>query len=313
MSMDSRRDRKKTSAHCAPEQTWRSVLRTTVVSWWSDNAPRLGASLAFYAIFSAAPLLIVAVLIVGLAYGPDAAEGHIAEQLKGVMGEDAARGVQILIVQTHQASGGPLATALSIVALLVGASSAFIELQSALNVVWKVRPKPAASWWMTIKHRALAYVLVICIGVLILGLLVASSSVTAVWQVISDRPPLAGAMAQAFNFLSVLVVETFLFAMIFKFLPDAHIAWRDVWLGSMVTATLVGVGNQLIGFYLGSIAFRSAYGAAGSLAIFLLWTYYSALMFYLGAEFTQVYARTFGSHIVPESNAEEVPAAGPAK
>ncbi len=152
------------------------------------------------------------------------------------MGEDAARGVQILIVQTHQASGGPLATALSIVALLVGASSAFIELQSALNVVWKVRPKPAASWWMTIKHRALAYVLVICIGVLILGLLVASSSVTAVWQVISDRPPLAGAMAQAFNFLSVLVVETFLFAMIFKFLPDAHIVTAAMSeAGSMVT------------------------------------------------------------------------------
>ncbi len=269
---------------------------------------RLAASLAFYATFSTAPLLIVAVLIVGLVYGDAAAQGRIAEQLQGVMGQDAAHGVQTLIASAHRSHSRSRATIVSMIILLVGASSAFSELQSALNVIWKVRPKKSASWWMTVRNRALTYVMVLCIGILILALTAVNSTISAVWESAGGEARLSSTVVHGLNFAGMLAVEMFLFAMIFKFLPDAHIAWMDVWLGAFVTALLFAVGNMLIGLYLRYSAVASAYGAAGSLAVFLVWAYYSALMLYLGAEFTQSYARMFGSQIIPESHAEEVPA-----
>ena len=288
------------------ERLWWALIRTTFESWWNDNCLRLGASLAFYTVFSTAPLLIIAVLIVGLVYGDDAAQGRIAEQLQGVMGQDAARGVQAMIA-TAQRTHGLQATILSMLALFIGASGAFSDLQSGLNVIWKARTKRLDSWWMTVRNRALSYVMVLCIGVLILSLLVISSAAAAFWESAWRHAPLSGTVVHTVNFAAMLAVETSLFALIFKFLPDAHIAWKDVWLGAFVTAVLFAVGNLLTGIYLRSSAIASAYGAAGSPAIFLLWAYYSALMLYLGAEFTQVYARLFGSQIGPESYVEEVP------
>jgi membrane protein len=239
--------------------------------------------------------LIFAVMIVGLWYGEDAAAGHVAEQLQGVMGPDAARGVQSLIATAHRTGSGSRATILSIILLFVGASSAFSELQSALNLIWKVPPKPASRWWVGLRNKALTYVMVLFSGVLILGLLILSSAATSLWESVNGGVPLASTAVHALNFATTLLVETLMFAMIFKLLPEVRIAWRDVWLGALVTAVLFAVGNMLIGLYLRSSAIESAYGAAGSLAVFLLWTYYSALIIYLGAEFTHTYVRMFGS------------------
>jgi membrane protein len=296
----------KTSKHTPlrGHHSWSALLRETFVAWWNDNALRLGASLAFYSVFSIAPCLIFAVLIVGLVYGNDAAAGRIAEQLQGVMGPDAARGVQSLIATAHRTSSGSRATMLSVLALFVGASSAFSELQSALNMIWKVQPKPSARWWISLRNRALTYVMVLFSGLLILGLLILSSAATVVWQSVNGGLPLASTGVHALNFGTTLLVETLMFAMIFKLLPDVRIAWRDVWLGALVTAVLFATGNMLIGLYLRSSAIESAYGAAGSLAVFLLWTYYSALIIYLGAEFTHTYVGMFGSRAVGDRRAD---------
>jgi len=290
------------SQHCS---MW-SLIKAAFAGWWNDNAPRLGASLAFYSLFSVAPLLVFAVMLVGLFFGPEAAEGRVAEQMQGIMGHDAARGLQTMIASVHQRGGSPWATALSVAALLFGASGVLTELQSALNLIWKVRPKPTLSWWQTIRSRALTYLMVFIIGALFVALLVLSSAVTATWELVGSDLPFSGRLAHALNYLVTLLVETILLAMVFKFLPDAEIAWKDVWIGAFVTAVLFAIGNLLIGLYLGSSTVQTGYGAAGSLAIFLLWTYYSAQIVYLGAEFTQVYARRCGSKIIPQSSAEDI-------
>ena len=282
------------------------LVKATFISWWSDNAPRLGASLAFYALFSVAPLLVFAVMLVGLFYGPEAAQGRVAEQMQGIMGDEPAQALQSLIASFHRSGGSPWATALSTAALLFGASGVLTELQAALNQIWKVRPKPTAPWLQTIRNRALTYLMVFVIGALFVALLLLSSAVTASWELVGSELPFSGNLAHAINYLVTLMIETILLALVFKLLPDAEIAWKDVWIGAFVTAILFAIGNLLIGLYLGSSTVKTAYGAAGSLAVFLLWTYYSAQIVYLGAEFTQVYARRCGSKIIPQAGAEEI-------
>jgi membrane protein len=286
------------------EPSWWNLIQQTFVAWSRDNVSRLGASLAYYAVFSVAPLFVFAVMVVGMIYGAAAAEGRIAQELDGVMGKEAAGGVQAMVAAMHRDTAGPLATVLSIGALMFGASGAFNDLRYGLNIVWKVRPSATAPWWFTLQKRLLAFGLVLLVGVLFLAMLVFTSFVQAAWQWVEGYVPFSGRVAVWLNYGVVVVVETVLFALIFKYLPDGKIAWGDVWLGALVTSLLFGVGNALIGLYFAHSTIGSAYGAAGSLAIFLLWAYYSAQILYLGAEFTQTYARMYGSQIEPEKHAE---------
>ncbi len=289
----------------AIEPSWWNLIKQTGLSWWQDNCARMGASLAYYAVFSITPLLVLAVMIVGAVYGTAAAEGRIAEELEGVMGSDAARGVQAMIAAA-QKRGGTWTPIISIGAALFGASVAFNELRFALNAIWKVRPKPSAHWLYTVKDRLLTFALVLFAGALFLALMVLTSATQAAWSWIEPYLPFSSTLAGWINYGVTLLVETVLFAMVFRYLPDAKIAWRDVLLGAAVTAVLFGAGNALLGIYFTHHAVGSAYGAAGSLAIFLLWAYYSAQIVYLGAEFTQVYARMYGSAIRPDKHAEEL-------
>ncbi len=281
------------------------LARETVVSWWNDECMRLSAALAYYAVFALSPVLVLAVLVVGLVYGEDAAAGRVADELQTVMTPDAAQSVQEIIADTH-ADGGGLWTFVSLAVALFAASAMFAELRMGLNKVWKVRPKPSAHWWHTVQSRLLAFGLVVLVGVLFLALMLLTSLTQAAWGWLESYLPFSSSAAGWINYAVTLVLLTLLFALVFRYLPDAVIAWRDVWLGALVTSMLFGLGNTALGIYFGYSAVASAYGAAGSLVIFMLWAYYSAIIMYLGAEFTQVYARMYGSQIEPEAHAEAV-------
>jgi membrane protein len=283
--------------------SWWNLVRETGLSWWKDECMRLGAALAYYAVFAASPLLVLAVLLVGMFYGQDAAEGHVASELEGMMTPEAAQSVQSLIAGAEQDPSN-LWTIVSLVVALFAASAAVAELRNALNTIWKVRPKPSASWRHAVQDRLLAFGLVLFVGTLFLAIMVLTSITQAAWGRLEAYLPFSSSAAGWINYAVTLVVVTVLFAIIFRFLPHATIAWSDVWMGALVTAGLFGLGNVLIGIYFSYSAVASAYGAAGSVLIFLLWAYYSALIVYLGAEFTQVYARMYGSKIRPESHAE---------
>ncbi len=292
----------------APQQStqnWWHLLKETLVSWWNDDVQRLGASLAFYMVFSVAPLLVFALSIAGMIYGSDAAQGKLSRELNGAMGEQAAGAVQSLLAATQNAGQGPLATVLSTAALLVGASAAFNEFRTGLNRIWKVRPSESAPWWLTVKNRVMAFGLVLVVGLLFLALLVVSSAVSSAWSWLASDVAYSTTMAMWLNYFVTMAIETVLFALVFRYLPEGTIAWMDVWLGAFVTSVLVGIGNTLLSIYFGYSVIGSTYGAAGSLAILLLWIYYTAQVVYLGAEFTQVYARMYGSAIEPEAHAEE--------
>lgn len=286
-----------------------NLARETVLSWWNDECMRLAAALAYYAVFALSPILVLAVLVVGLVYGPDAAAGRVADELQTVMTPDAAKSVQEMIAKTH-AGAGSFWTFVSLLVALFAASAAFAELRMGLNKVWKVRPKPSAHWWHTVQNRLLAFGLVVLVGVLFLALMVLTSITQAAWGLLESYLPFSSSVAGWLNYGVTLVLLSALFALVFRYLPDAVIDWRDVWLGAIVTAMLFGIGNALIGIYFRYSAVASAYGAAGSLVIFMLWAYYSAVIMYLGAEFTQVYARMYGSKIEPEEHAELVRQAG---
>jgi membrane protein len=279
------------------------LIRDTVTEWWEDNAPRLGAALAFYTLLSLAPLLVVVTAIAGLTFGKSAAEGQIVAEIQDLVGPRGAEAIQTLLANAHEPMTGLVATAVSLVVLLLGATGVFTELQDALNIVWEVESRRPSGVWAAIKDRFLSFVMVLVIGFLLLVSLVASAALTAMSHVAGGLLPNSAGWLRIADFVVSFAVITLLFAMIYKVLPDARVAWSDVWVGAAVTALLFTVGKFLIGLYLGSSGIGSTYGAAGSLAVFLVWVYYSAQILFLGAEFTQVYARWRGRPIVPKENA----------
>ncbi|MBI1914821.1 MAG: YihY/virulence factor BrkB family protein [Planctomycetes bacterium] len=283
-------------------ETW-ELLRDTAKEWWDDNAPRLGASLAFYTLLSLAPLLVVVTAIAGLTFGKEAAEGQLVAQLRDLVGPQGAQAIQTLLVNAQEPTTGVLATLVSLVMLLLGATGVFSELQDALNIVWEVEAQRPSGLWAAIRDRFLSFVMVLAIGFLLLVSLVASAALTALGNYAGGLLPDSGRWLRVADFGVSFAVITLLFALLYKVLPDAKVAWRDVWVGAAVTALLFTVGKFLIGLYLGSSSIGSAYGAAGSLAVFLVWVYYSAQILFLGAEFTQVYAQRHGRPIVPKGNA----------
>lgn len=282
------------------------VAKETYHDWSEDKASRLAAALAYYTAFSVAPLLLLAITIAGAIFGREAAQGQVFGQLEGLLGAQAAEAVQTAIANSQTATGGTIAAVVGILTLLWSASNVFAQLQEALNTIWEVAPDPKAGILATIKRRFFSMTMVLGIGFMLLVSLVLSTAVAALGGFFERALPGGGFILQAFNFALSFAVVTGLFAAIYKILPDATIRWGDVWVGAVVTALLFNVGKLLIGLYLGHASVGSTYGAAGSLLVFLVWVYYSAQILFFGAEFTQVYARRYGSHITPSDDAVPV-------
>lgn len=265
---------------------------------------RLSSSLAYYAIFSLAPLLVIVVSIAGLVFGEEAARGQLAQQIATLAGAGAGDAIQAAVHSSasHQTTG-VLATIIGSAVLLFGASTVFAELKDALNIIWGVIVRPGRPFLTMVRDRFFSFSIVLAIGFLLLISLVISILLAALGIYMSGRLQLPSAVWQGWDFLISFMVVSCLFAMIFKLLPNVLIGWRDVWLGSVSTAFLFTVGKFVIGYYLAASSIASSFGAAGSVVIVLVWIYYSACILFFGAEITKVYARKFGSGVVPNSRA----------
>lgn len=279
------------------------VLREAGAEWMDDDAPRLAAALAYYTLLSLAPLLVIAVAVAGFLFGEDAARRALFEQVRGTVGDSGADVIKDMLEQAGRPGAGSVAAVVGVVTLLFGASGVFAELQGALNVVWDVRPKPGRGVWGVVRDRLLSFAMVLVIGALLLGSVVASAVLSGAEKYFGGAIPAGLPVSQAANAGLGFVVVTVLFAMVFKILPDVRVRWREVWLGAAVTAALFTLGKYLIGLYLGKAGVATPFGAAGSLVALVVWVQYSALILYFGAELTQVVARRNGSG-QPTGNAE---------
>ncbi len=268
--------------------------KESVTSFISDGALSRGAAIAFYTVISIGPVLLIIVAIAGLAYGQDAARGAVVGQLNGLMGQQSAELLQNVILSAAGKSSGIFASALGVITLLVTASGVFGEMQSALNAIWKADPR-GGTVSRLLRSRAASLGLVAALGFLLLVSLVIGAGLSALSGYANAYRPFGHFILQAMNFLISFALISVLFAAIYKVLPDKDLEWRDVLVGSVVTAFLFSIGKFLIGLYIGSSAVASSYGAAGALIVALLWIYYSAQIFLLGAEFTKVYAHHHGS------------------
>ena len=281
-----------------------SVLKQTFVEWQRDKVSRLAAALAYYTAFSLAPVLVIVIAIASFLFERSTVQGRIMDQLQGLLGQSGAELVQEMLTSAQANEGGGFwPTVISVTLLLVGASGLFIQLQDALNTVWNVVPRPDAGIWGLIRNRLLSFGMLLSIGFLLLVSLMLSAVLAAVSGLFGDT--LFG-WDLGWRILNAIVsfgVITLLFALIYKVLPDATVSWGDVRIGAAMTAILFTIGKTLIGLYLGSSSVASAYGAAGSFVVLLLWIYYSAQILLFGAEFTQVYANRFGSDIRPNDHA----------
>jgi len=275
------------------------LIKQTFIEWNEDKASRLAAALAYYTIFSLAPLLVITIGLAGMVFGEDAVQGHVVQQLQGYIGSKGAGFIQTMIAASHKPTQSLTATIIGISVLLFGAAGVFRQLQDALNTIWEVKPKPGRWWVSILSERFLAFMMVLGTGCMLLLSVGLSIAFAALGTYLSEFLPIPESALHAMNFIVSLALVTFLFALIFKVVPDAKIAWRDVLVGAAITALLFTVGTLLIGLYLGKSSVASTFGAAASLAILLVWIYYSAQILFLGAEFTQVYATRFGSHIRP--------------
>jgi membrane protein len=276
------------------------LIKQTFADWLEDKAPRLGAALAYYAIFSIPPLVLLVTNALGYIYHGDTG-GVLARQAKLMLGETTGQS----LLQTLQAQGGNSAVSpgvFGVALLLFGASGLFGQLQDAMNTIWEVQPKQGRGLLGIVQDRFLSFTMVLGTAFLLLTSLLLTAAIAAVAHWLPSGEALGHILENAIS----LVVITFLFAMIFKILPDVEIAWADVWIGAMATAVLFLIGKILIGLYLGRASLGSSYGAAAPIIILLVWVYYSAQILFLGAEFTQVYANAYGSRVMPAKNAEPV-------
>jgi membrane protein len=270
------------------------MLKDTVLGFINDEALSRGAAIAFYTVTSIAPVLLIVIAIAGLAFGRDAAQNAITEQLSGLMGQQTAEVLQTAVASAASKSSGVVATIIGIIILMVTASGVFGEMQTALNVIWKAKPE-GTTVSRLIRARAASLGLVAALGFLLMVSLVVSTVLTAFGNYLDSILPFGQVILTVLNVVVSLVLISFLFAAIYKVLPDRNLEWGDVVVGAIVTGVLFTIGKSLISWYIGSSAVASSFGAAGALIVLLLWVYYSAQIFLLGAEFTKVYANTHGS------------------
>lgn len=277
------------------KEVW-GLVKIAASSWLDDYAPSMGAALAYYTVFSMAPLLLIVISIAGMIFGAEAAHGEIFGQLRGLMGDDAAKAVEGLLASVSRPSESMAATLIGVAVLLIGATSVFGELQDALDRIWRapLRNK-SGGLWKLLHSRLLSFGMILGMAFLLMVSLVLGAVVAALgrwwggffgsWEV----------LLQVINGVVGLILTTLIFAMIYKWMPRVKVQWHDVWMGAVATALLFTIGKTLIGLYIGKTGVASGFGAAGSIIIVLVWVYYSAQIFLLGAEFTWVYAQTFGS------------------
>jgi len=273
-----------------------AFLREIVDEWQHDGALNLGAALAYYTLFAMAPLLVLVIAIAGLAFGRAAAEGEIVNQISGLMGADGAKMIEDMIARASRPASGIVATVVSLGTMALGASGVFGQIQTALNQIFGVTERRRGRGVRGAVRQRLAYFgMIVAIGFLLVVSLVVSAALAGVHDLLATRLPILARVLPPLNFVLSLGVVSGLFALVYKVLPDVDLAWRDVWLGAVCTSLLFTVGKGLIGLYLGRAGTTSVYGAAGSLVLVLLWIYYSAQILFLGAEFTEVYSRRYGS------------------
>ncbi len=273
------------------------LVKASVMRWWDDNALRLSAALSYYTLFSLAPLLTIAVAIAGLVVDENTVRDEVLGQSQGLIGKPGADAIADMLESAGQPVQGTIATVVGLVTLVIVSTGMFSELQDALNLIWRTKPKKSDALWGALKSRFLSFILVIGCGVLLLVSLLVNTVLAALGKFVVQAVPGPQVMLTFVDVAVSLPVITFLFALMFKVLPDGYIAWRDVWLGSVASGTLFIIGEWAIGLYIGSTAMTSMYGAAASLMVILVWVYYSALIFFLGAEFTYVYANEYGSRV----------------
>jgi len=272
-----------------------AVLKRTASEWVDDNAPSRAASLAYYTTFSIAPLLLIAVAIAGLLFAKDAVSQQVSIQLRSLFGDGAARAIADMMASASHPGSGIIASIVGVALLLLGACGAFVELRDSLNAMWDVDPKTTSGVMAFLRARLLSFAMIGVIAFFLLVSLVVSALLAAVGHFAKGSLPGGEALFHAVDIAVSFGVITILFAAIFKILPDAKVAWHDVWLGGAVTALLFTLGKTFIGLYIGKSSVASSYGAAGSFAVLLVWIYYSSMIVFFGAEFTQVYAREHGS------------------
>ncbi|MES2674263.1 MAG: YihY/virulence factor BrkB family protein [Pseudomonadota bacterium] len=278
-----------------------NLFKETYEGWEEHKVSRLAAALAYYTIFSLAPLLILVIAIAGAVIGGDVARSQLVDQLQQLVGPDGAAVIDtvITVASKPNESTSIIASVMGVLVLIFGAVGVFVQMQDALNTIWEVAPRPEKNIKIFVFHRFLSFGMVLGIAFLLLVSLAINAALAFLNDFLGKLAPEMGFLLSILNNLISFGVITLLFTLIFKYLPDVKIAWSDVIIGAMITALLFTIGKYLIGLYLGRSTFSSAYGAAGSLVVLLVWIYYSAQIIFFGAEFTQVYARHFGSRIRP--------------
>ena len=297
----------KNDVNSAPDPSAWKLLKATCVEWFEDDTFRLAASLAFYTIFSLAPVLLIATGVASIFLARETAADRIVAEVQGLVGADGAQAIRQVLDASRGFGKGIWAIATGVVTFLLGATAVFAELQAALNKIWDVQAEPKRGVIMKlILDRLRSFTIALAVGFLLLVSLVASAALTALQDYLNHWMPGMPALWQTLNVVTSFLLAALLFALIYKYLPDAKITWNDVWIGAAVTAALFTAGKYVISLYLGQTAIASAFGAAGSFAVLLVWIYYSALISFFGAEFTQVYARLYGSKIRPSSHATRI-------
>jgi len=285
---------------------WKVILGSAS-AFSQDRAMKYSASLAYSTIFALSPLLVLIISLASIFYGKDAIQGKLFSEINQLVGSDAANQIQVLIEKSALSGGSTLSLIISIVVLMVGATAIFTEIQDTLNIIWRVRPKPKKGFQKLLINRILSFSMIISLGFLLIVSLVVNGIVAALSERLSSIfPEVTVLLVQAFNIVLTFSIITTLFAIIFKFLPDVKISWKDVRVGAIATALLFMLGRVLIGLYLQMAGTGSTFGAAGSLVVILTWVYYTAAILYFGAEFTQVYAEKFGGSIQPAEYAVHV-------
>ncbi len=285
------------------KQTWKDIfgiLKDTVVGFGDDRAIKMSASLSYYTVFSMAPLLLLMISLAGAFYGRDAVQGKVFDEINGLLGSDAAIQIQEIIKNMELSGQTTLSLVVSGVILLIGATTVFVDIQDSINTIWRVKAKPKRGWVKLIKDRLLSSSIIVGLGFLLIVTLIVNGALVALGDLLKSYfPDVTIVLLQILNIVISFVVITILFGVIFKVLPDAKVAWRDVRMGAFFTACLFMLGRYLIGLYIETTGTGSAYGAAGSMIVILVWVYYTASILYIGAEFTRVYADYIGAKIRP--------------
>jgi len=279
------------------------IIKQAVSEWSEDNASRLSAAIAYYTVFSIAPLIVIIIALLGWFFGKETVQGEIVREFGGLIGSEGAAAIESVVKSADQSKTGLVASIASFILVMVGAVGVFNELKNALNTVWEVTPKPGRPWWTVIRTRLVTFSIIPVIGFLLAVSLFVTAAVNFLTDYVEGLFKGLGFLVQATNFILSIGIITVLFAMVYKILPDVKTRWSDVWVGAFITAILFTIGEFAISFYLGKSTAASVFGAAGSLVVLLAWVYYSAQIVFFGAELTQVYANRFGSRILPSEHA----------